>query len=593
MRRATSWLVAALGLVLAVGLAAEARADHGYWETETVWIEPVVATQTVWVPGRWEDHTVWVPGRYETQTQIVEELEWQPHLVWVDSGYWEERGRWVAGGHWVELWDDDASQPYVVWVATSHWEGYEVWVDTSRWEDHGRWVAVHREEVVTVWVPGRWTTERRWIDGYHETAEVVTVPGHYETRRRWVTLPHPTPTPAPTSTPRPAASPTAAPSPRPTPPSVGSCTIPAGIHKVTDYYAGTQVEETDDGIDYQTITDNRPNNLYAVDLGSYSKGASSPYDRAAFNGRNRDVNGELLAGTFYQNYRKRDGCYVPTSIVFFQDDRVVFTTGVVPSLTPTAVVDPEPTVTATPTPTVTVTQPPVDGSDGGSSGPTTAGPVTDPTPANQPGPRPPGGPGPDPAPTDRPGPEPQPPSGPGPDPTTPSPRPPQPPGVSPTPSADPLPPVATPRPAYDPPVGALRVAPVVAGSAVAGDAEGFSAIEVLRGAPIDLWVRAAVEPPSTDPAATIALERWTFVRGVNDRPGGTQPGSSGGPDEALRLQWNDVTPVVNGQLRPYNLHLRALLRVTYGDGTARDFALEGSIAVTVRFQGATTWEDTP
>ena len=156
-----------------------------------------------------------------------------------------------------------------------------------------------------------------------------------------------------------------------------------------------------------------------------------------------------------------------------------------------------------------------------------------------------------------------------------------------------MPPVATPRPAYAPPVGALRVAPVVAGSAEAGNAEGFSAIEVLRGAPIDLWVRAAVEPPPTDPAATVALARWTFVRGVNDRPGGTQPGSSGGPDEALRLQWNDVTPVVNGQLRPYNLHLRALLRVTYGDGTMRDFALEGSIAVTVRFQGATTWEDTP
>ena len=151
--------------------------------------------------------------------------------------------------------------------------------------------------------------------------------------------------------------------------------------------------------------------------------------------------------------------------------------------------------------------------------------------------------------------------------------------------------MATPRPAYDPPVGALRVAPVVAGSAVAGNVEGFSAIEVLRGAPIDLWVRANVEPPSTDPAATIALKQWTFVRGVNDRPGGTQPGAIGGPDDPLRLQWNDVTPVVDGQLRPYELHLRARIRVTYGDGTARDFDLEGSIAVTVRFQGATTWED--
>ena len=95
MRRAASWLVAVLGLMLAVGLAAEARADHGYWETESVWIEPLVETRQVWVSGRWEDHTVWVPGRHETRTNIVEELVWESHMVWVDSGYWDERWRWV------------------------------------------------------------------------------------------------------------------------------------------------------------------------------------------------------------------------------------------------------------------------------------------------------------------------------------------------------------------------------------------------------------------------------------------------------------------------------------------------------------------
>ena len=130
--------------------------------------------------------------------------------------------------------------------------------------------------------------------------------------------------------------------------------------------------------------------------------------------------------------------------------------------------------------------------------------------------------------------------------------------------------------------------PVVAGSAATGNVDGFSAIEVLRGAPIDLWVRANVEPPATDPAATVALIQWTLVRGVNDRPGGTQPGTSGAPNEPLRLQWNDVTPVENGQLRPYELHLRARIRVTYGDGTTRDFDLAGLIVVTVRYQGATT-----
>lgn len=571
MRRAASWLAAVLGLVLAVGLSAEARADHGYWETESVWIEPVVETRTVWVPGRWEDHTVWVPGQYETRTNIVEELEWESHVVWVDSGYWDERWRWVESGHWVELWDDDASQPYTVWVDTSHWESYEVWVDTSRWEDHGRWVKVQREVVVTVWVPGYWTTERRWIDGYHVTEEVVTAPGHYETRRRWVKLSHPTPTPRPTARPRPTSTPIPTPTSTPAPPREGTCTIPGGIYKVTDYYAGTQETETEDGILYETVTDDRPNNLYAVDLGSYAKGSSSPYDGAAFNGRNRDVNGELLAGTYYQNYRKRDGCFVPTSIVFFQDDRVEFTTGVAPSPTPTVTVSPTPMVAVTPTPTVTSTPAVV---------------LTDPTPSHSPGPRPPGGPGPDPTPTNRPGPRPQLPGGP--ETPTPSPGAPQPPRVSPTPSNTPRPPAPTPRPAYDPPVGALRVAPVVAGSVLTGNVQGFTAIEVLRGAPIDLWVRANVEPPATDPAATVALTQWTLVRGANDRPGGTQPGASGGSDEPLLLQWNDVTPVVDGQLRPYELRLQARIRVTYGDGTTRDFDLEGSIAVTVRYQGATT-----
>ena len=71
-------------------------------------------------------------------------------------------------------------------------------------------------------------------------------------------------------------------------------------------------------------------------------------------------------------------------------------------------------------------------------------------------------------------------------------------------------------------------------------------------------------------------------------PAARSPAPAGDPTEPLRLQWNDVTPVVDGQLRPYELHLQARIRVTYGDGTTRDFDLEGSIAVTVRFQGATT-----
>ncbi len=542
MWRMEWWLAATVGFVLTMCAVAQARADHGTWETERVWVEPVVETRSVWTPGRWEQHRVRVPGRWNTQTRTVEERVWQSHMVWVKSGHWEERVQWVTSGFWKEVWDDDTFYFDFVWVDTSRWELQRVWVDTSQWQDDGSWITEHREEVTTVWVPDRWTTERRWIEGFHESRRVVVSPGHYESRRRWVAIPHPTPTPRPT------------------------CRIPDGIYKVINYYAGTTVEEAETGIRYGTVTDNRPNDLYAVDLGSYSKGVSSPYDGAAFNGRKRDVNGQLLAGTFYRNYRKRNGCFVSTSIVFFQDDRVRFTTGAVPTSTPTQATETELTATPTPHKDSVVEAPVIADPDHGSSGYRSDGPQVGPTPTIDPGPGS--------TPTSRPG-----------SPSTPTPTP------TPRPPVRRPPPAETPTPAHDPPTGTIRVAPVLAGSAIDADAEGFRAIEVLRGAPIDLWVRLAVQPPATDSSASVTLEQWTFVRGVNDRPRGTRPGDTGGPNERLRLQWNDVTPVVDGRLDPYKIHLRARIRVTYSDGVVQNFDLNESIAVTVRFQGATTWEN--
>ena len=371
MLRTEWWLAATVGLVLTMCTVAQARADHGTWETEKVWVEPVIENRSVWTPGRWEDHSVWVPGRWDTRTHTVEERVWRPRMVWVVSGHWVERLQWVERGYWAEVDDDDGFGIDFVWVDTSRWELQEVWVDTSQWQDHGAWITEQREEVTTVWVPGQWTTERRWIAGYYETQRVVVSPGHYESRRRWVSLPHATPTPVPVATPHP------------------NCRIPSGIYKVTDYYAGTTVEESETGIQYGTVTDSRPNDLYAVDLGSYSKGVGSPYDGAAFNGRNRDVNGKLLAGTFYRNYRKRNGCFVPTSIVFFQDDRVRFTTGALPTASPAPANDAS--ATPTPTPTAPVGDPvvgdpviadPVPGSSRNGS----EGLTVDPAPTTRPGP---------------------------------------------------------------------------------------------------------------------------------------------------------------------------------------------------------------
>ena len=111
---------------------------------------------------------------------------------------------------------------------------------------------------------------------------------------------------------------------------------------------------------------------------------------------------------------------------------------------------------------------------------------------------------------------------------------------------------------------------------------------MLRGAPIDLWVRLDTTPPASDPGATVAFVGWTFVSGVNDRPDGTRPGDSGTPTQALRMQWNDLTPVAGGAVVPFELRLRARVRVTYSDGSSEEFALNGSIAVTVRYQAATS-----
>lgn len=536
MWRMEWWLAATVGFLLTMCTVAQARADHGTWETERVWVEPVVETRSVWIPGRWEDHRVWVPGRWENRIRTVDERVWQSRMVWVESGRWAERAQWVASGYWTEVRDDDTFEVDFVWVDTSRWEFRKVWVDTSEWQDHGTWITEQREKVTEVWVPGRWATERRWIEGFYETRRVVVSPGRYESRRRWVSLPHPTPTSRP------------------------KCRIPDGIYKVTNYYAGTTVEESATGVRYGTETDNRPNDLYAVDLGSYSKGVSSPYDGAAFNGRKRDVNGKLLAGTFYQNYRKRDGCFVRTSIVFFQDDRVRFSTGALPPPTQAPVTDAGPTTTAT-VEDLRIADP-----DHGPSRNGSDGPQVDPVPTIDPEPGS--------TTTRRPGP-------------TSTATPPQPPRSPDRRSS----PTETPTQAHDPPAGNIRVAPVLAGSAINADSAGFRAIEVLRGAPMDLWVRLDVRPPVTDPTASVTLEQWTFVRGVNDRPRGTRPGDTGGPNERLRFQWNDVTPVVNGRLDPYKIHLRARIRVTYSDGVVQNFDLNESIAVTVRFQGAITWEN--
>ena len=55
-------------------------------------------------------------------------------------------------------------------------------------------------------------------------------------------------------------------------------------------------------------------------LESVTTGAGSVYDGASFNGRASMTDGRAVAGTYYENYVRTEGGFVPVSVVFFQDD---------------------------------------------------------------------------------------------------------------------------------------------------------------------------------------------------------------------------------------------------------------------------------
>lgn len=95
---------------------------------------------------------------------------------------------------------------------------------------------------------------------------------------------------------------------------------PAGIYLVIDTYAGDSVTHSGALTTYSTETVHETTGSYARVLESVVTGGSSSYDGVAFNGRASLTDGRAVAGTYYENYVRMDGGFVPVSVVFFQDD---------------------------------------------------------------------------------------------------------------------------------------------------------------------------------------------------------------------------------------------------------------------------------
>jgi hypothetical protein len=98
---------------------------------------------------------------------------------------------------------------------------------------------------------------------------------------------------------------------------------PPGVYLVTETYAGDSVTRAGDMTTYSTETVHEVTGSYARVLESVGTGRSSAFDGAAFNGRAALTDGRGVAGTYYENYVRTDGGFVPVSVVFFQDDQEI------------------------------------------------------------------------------------------------------------------------------------------------------------------------------------------------------------------------------------------------------------------------------
>ena len=487
--------------------------------------------------GEWQERQAWIEPVREERTRLIPG-RWTNERVWVpprtvtreetitvevevDYQYYVNDGYWDLVHVWVEAFEVQCR---------TVWKWYQ---DCSDFWGSCEWVYGPREECKRVDV-SYFRLERRWVDTsywetrtrteYRQETRISTeeIPGYWDVRRRWV--------PGRTETYWHIVEPGRWETtqvwvelPHEGATEDPAACRPSGIYKVSSNYVGnTQWTDEDGTIHYGTETSREENPWWAVSLGSASKGNSSRYDSQAFNGRGRGADGLLLAGRFYRNYLPDGDCFEPASIVFFQDDTVV-----AGDLDEPGSLDPTPTPEiGSPTPTPSPT------------------PAATPTPGN-------------------------PPSSPTASPTaTPTRRP----------TAPPLSPTQPPIPLD--PAGEFAFAVAIEGSG-AVTRLGRPSIQVLRGAPVEVYLLPRLEPPEQDPDATVSFRSWTYLSGRNDHPEAPAAGVGHGPLQPLRLRLDTRPPAGRAQ---HQLELSARVRVIAGDGRVADFELPVTLLAQVHYQ---------
>ena len=526
-----------LALLLALPLGAPARADHGQWEERQVWIESVTETRTRTVPGHWDEQQRWIPGytirRVVTETRPVE-IEYQ---AFVPQGHWETVRVWVVAyeqrctqvWQWYQQCSNFWTNCQLVYgpqeqcerVDVSHWEESQEWVNTSYWETRTRIEMREFETAIEEEFPGHWESYQVWVAARTETYQHTLAEGHWETELVWVLLQH-------GADPKPVGEPG---------PEEPGC-VPPGIYKVVDNYVGThQWTDSNGVVHYETTTSGGDNPWWAVRLGSISKGVGSRYDSQAFNGRGIGADGKLLAGRFYRNYLPDGQCYRAVSVVFFQDDTVR-----------TGDLDDQ-TQNGNPAePTATPTQTPVEQPVSPTENPTDQVPGGDPGPAVTPNPT---GPGSDPDQTGGPS----------------------------TPSTE-GPGLVDPALA---PVGGFDFAVVVEGTNHR-PGPGRPAIELLRGAPVAVYLVPRLQAAGDAPGARVNFTGWQFVAGPNDHPQAPRSGERFSPLQPLRLRIDDLPR--NSQ-QAIQISLQATVRVSGSGGEMDDFDLPLVLTATIFYQAIT------
>ena len=86
---------------------------------------------------------------------------------------------------------------------------------------------------------------------------------------------------------------------------------PPDVYYVTDTYVADVVTSSGPVTTYSTSTVHESTGSYARVLDTVGTGESSAFDGSAFNGRRRLGDGRLVAGTYYENYVRTDGGFIP------------------------------------------------------------------------------------------------------------------------------------------------------------------------------------------------------------------------------------------------------------------------------------------